>query len=434
MLIKIFKQLSPTSAATFLVALLLALPSHGEVRLLDTVAAVVDDDVVMVSELNERVDTIIARISQSGTEPPPRETLVNQVLERLIQERIQIAMALRAGLKISDEELNKAVARIAQQQGMSAEQFIEQARSNGLPIHMIKEQIMMEMMISQIQQNQVNSRIFISQQEIDNFLASEEAQMWNSPEVLLGHILLPLSPASSPDEIEAAASKARTILEQLGEGTDFRQLAITYSGDQSALNGGDIGWRRTSQLPEVFIPVVGNMEPGQVSEVIRSDAGMHILKLYERRGAERQLVTQNFVRHILLKPNAIRDENVTRSEIQKLADEIRAGADFAAMAKEHSEDIGSALNGGELGWSVPGRFVPQFESVMNDIPLNVVSEPFQTQFGWHILQVTERRNQDFSDEIKRAQAENILRQRKFDEELQIWLQEIRDKAFVEIKI
>ena len=417
-----------------LAALLVSATAAAQVRMLDQIAAVVDNDVVMMSELNERVDTIMARIQQSDTEPPPREALVPQVLDRLILERIQVAMALRAGVRISDEELNQAVARIAQQQGLSTEQFIEQARADGMPIHMIKEQIMMEMMIAEVQKNQVNSRIFISEQEIDNFLASEEAQMWTSPEVNLGHILLPVSPAATPSEVEETRARATELIEELNQGADFRQLAMAHSGDQSALQGGDLGWRRSAQLPEVFIPVVRDLEPGEVSAPVRSDAGIHIIKLYERRGAEKQLITQHFVRHILMKPNEIRDDEVTRQELQKIADQIRSGADFAEMARQHSEDIGSALNGGELGWSVPGRFVPKFEEVMDSIALNVVSEPFRSQFGWHILQVTERRNQDFSEEIKRAQAESILRQRKFDEELQLWLQEIRDKAYVEIKI
>ncbi|MCK9504793.1 MAG: peptidylprolyl isomerase [Porticoccaceae bacterium] len=421
-------------SCAILTGVLGSLSIQAEIRLLDSVAAVVDNDVVMTSELNERVDTIYARIQQSGTEPPPREALVPQVLDRLILERIQIAMALRAGLKISDAELNQAVARIAQQQGLSAEQFVEEARKNGLPIHVIKEQMMMEMMLSQVQESQVNRRIVITEQEIDNLLTSKEGQVWNSPEVELGHILLPLSAAASPEEIGSVNAKASTILEQLDGGADFRQMAITYSGDQTALQGGDIGWRRTAQLPEVFIPIVNELEPGQVSQPIRSDAGIHILKLYDRRGADKKLITQHFARHILLKPNEIRGEDDTRAELEKIADKIRDGADFAEMAREHSEDIGSALSGGELGWSVPGRFVPQFEAVMNDISLKVVSDPFRSQFGWHILQVTERRNQDFSDEIKRGQAENILRQRKFDEELQVWLQEIRDNAYVEIKI
>lgn len=419
--------------AMSLISALLPHLVYAEVRLMDSIAAVVDDDVVMTSELNERVDAIYARIQQSGTEPPSREVLRPQVLERLIQERIQLDMAARAGIRISEDELNQAIARIAQQQGLSAEQFLSKAQQSGLSIDLLKDQLRDEMMINQVQQAQVNRRIQITDQEIDNFLVSEEGQVWTSPEVLLGHILLPLSPAASPEEIEATTTKANDILSKIREGADFRQMAITYSGDQSALQGGDLGWRRTSQLPEVFIPVVNALQPGEVSSPIRSDAGLHLLKLYDRRGAEKQVITQSFVRHILLKPNQIRDDETTRQELEKIAEEIRNGADFGEMARQYSEDIGSALSGGELGWSFPGKFVPQFEKVLEETPLNAVSEPFRTQFGWHILQVTERRNQDFSNEIKRSQAENILRQRKFEEELQLWLQEIRDKAYVEIK-
>ena len=417
--------------------LLYALASQqaaAEIRLLDSIAAVVDNDVVMMSELNDRVDSIYKRIQESGTEAPPREALVPQVLDRLIQERIQIAMALRAGVRVSDEELNQTIARVAQQQGLSTDEFVARAQQNGLSLDLIKEQMMMELMINRVQQAQVNRRINVTEQEIDNFLTSEEGKLWNSPEVHLGHILLPLSSAATPEEVDKTQAKARDIIDQLENGADFRKLAITYSGDQSALQGGDLGWRKTAQLPEVFIPVVGDMAAGQVSEPIRSNAGIHLLKLYERRGAEKQLITQSFVRHILLKPNQIRDDEATRKELERIADEIRNGADFAEMARQHSEDIGSALSGGDLGWSFPGKFVPQFEQAMDNTSLNMVSAPFRTQFGWHILQVTERRNQDFSEEIKRSQAENILRQRKFEEELPLWLQEIRDKAYVEIKI
>ncbi len=413
---------------------LIALPVQAEIRLVDGIAAVVDNDVVMTSELYERVEAIHARIKQSGTEPPPKEALIPQVLERLILDRIQIAMALRAGIRISDDELNQAVAKVAESQGMTADAFIALAKQDGLSIDVIKEQMMMEMMITQIQEAQVNRRIQISEQEIASYLASEEAQEWNSPDVLMGHILLPLPLSASQEEIDSTIAKANEIVENVRQGGDFRQMAMTYSGDQSALQGGDIGWRKAAQLPEAFIPIATAMQPGEVSQPIRSDAGLHLLKLYERRGAEKQMITQSFVRHILMKPNQIRDDDTTRLELEKIADEIRGGGDFAEQAKKHSEDIGSALSGGELGWSFPGKFVPQFEQVMNDTTIGLVSPPFRSQFGWHILQVTERRNQDFSEEIKRSQAEHILRKRKFDEELQLWLQEIRDKAFVEIKV
>jgi peptidyl-prolyl cis-trans isomerase SurA len=276
-------------------------------------------------------------------------------------------------------------------------------------------------------------RINISQQELDNFLNSEEGRFMTSPDVNIGHILLPVPSASTTDEANLILQRAQGLLDQAQSGTDFRQLAIANSADQTALEGGDLGWRKMAQLPGVFIEAVEKLEIGTVSEPIRSDAGFHLIKLYERRGGGEQLIEQHFARHVLVKPNEIRDQATTLSLLNKLRDRVIAGEDFALLAKEFSEDPGSALNGGELGWSTPGMFVPEFEQTMNSIELEEVSAPFLSQFGWHILQVTERRNQDFSDKIMRNRAENLLRQRKYEEELQVWLQEIRDEAFVEIK-
>ncbi|GIX31564.1 MAG: chaperone SurA [Porticoccaceae bacterium] len=422
-----------------LLALLLFLPGllapSAAAQLLDRIVAVVDDDVVMASELEERLATIEARIRQSGAEPPPREVLAPQVLERLILERIQLAMAVRAGIRISDAELDQALAEVARSQGFpSTEAFLARARAEGMSEEAIREQLLTELMLTRLQQVQVNRRIQVTEQEIDNFLASEEGRLWDSPEVHLGHILLPLPANAPPDEVERTLAKARELIAELRAGADFRQLAIAHSADQSALEGGDLGWRRLAQLPALFIPVVEALAPGQVSEPVRSDAGVHILKLYERRGGEAQVITQSFVRHILLKPNEIRDDEATRRELAELARRIRAGEDFAALAKQYSEDLGSARSGGELGWSFPGKFVPEFERVVEELPLGAVSDPFRTRFGWHIVQVTERRNQDFTEELRRARAEAILRSRKYEEELQLWLREIRDRAYVEIKL
>lgn len=424
------------STKVLIPSLLLALWStlgQAQLQLLDSIAAVVDNDVVMNSELSERVQSIYQRIQESGTEPPPQEALVPQVLERLILERIQLEMARRAGVRITDEELNQAIARIAQGQNMSTEQFLEEVYEQGLTVAALKEQLATEMTLTRVQQAQVNRRIFVSEQEVENFLASEEGRNWVSPDVNLGHILLPLSSAASLDDVEAATEKAAMILERIATGEDFRTLAIAHSGDQTALQGGDLGWRKMSELPDVLIAPIAELKPGQVSAAIRSNAGLHILKLYDKRGGEQQLIQQSKVRHILLKPNEIRSDEETHAQLSRIAAEIRAGKPFAELAREHSEDIGSALNGGELGWSLPGKFVPQFEEAMDTIAVDEVSEPFRSDFGWHILQVTERRDQDFSEDIKRNQAENILRQRKFESELQIWLQEIRDEAFVDIK-
>lgn len=414
--------------------ILLASPALSQLRLLDSIVAIVDNDVVMASELEERVDAIYQRIQESGTEAPPREALIPQVLDRLILERIQLDIARRAGVHVSDEEINGTLVSIAQSEGLTPEQFLQTITSQGLSIAALREQLETEMLLARVQQSQVNRRIYISEQEVNNFLASDEGRNFVSPDVNLGHILLPLSSAASLDEVQATSDKANMILERIAAGDDFRNLAITHSADQSALQGGDLGWRKMAELPDVFIAPLTDLQPGQVTNAIRSNAGLHILKLYDKRGGEQQLIQQSKARHILLKPNEIRDDEATYAKLAEIANSIRAGEPFAEMARQHSEDLGSALSGGDLGWSLPGKFVPEFEQVMETIPLNEVSEPFRSQFGWHILQVTERRDQDFSEDIMRHQAENILRQRKFESEQQIWLQEIRDEAFVDIKI
>ena len=297
----------------------------------------------------------------------------------------------------------------------------------------VREDIRNEISIMRVQQGKVMRRIQISDQELDNFLNSEEGRFLTSPDVNVGQILLSVPTGASNDEIDSIMERTKDLLEQINNGTDFRQLAIANSADQSALQGGDLGWRKMAQLPGVFIDAVEQLELGEVSEPIRSAAGFHLLKLYERRGGGERLVEQHFARHILIKPNQIRDEQATISQLNELRDRALAGEDFGDLSKEFSEDPGSALKRGELGWSTPGMFVPEFEDTMNSIALNEISEPFSSQFGWHILQVTERRNEDFSSTILRNNAANMLRQRKYEEELQVWLQEIRDEAFIEIK-
>ena len=383
--------------------------------------------------MQRRLATIYAQIQNSGTQPPPQEIVVQQVLERLISERLQLNMGYNAGIRITDAELNEAMARIASSNQLTMEQYAEQVHASGSTLANVREEIRNEMILMRVQQGQVMRRIRISSQELDNFLNSEEGRFMTSPDVNVGHILLPVPSGKNSDEVNAILQRAQGLLDEANNGTDFRQLAIANSADQTALQGGDLGWRKMAQLPGVFIEAVEGLEIGQISEPIRSDAGYHLIKLYGRKGGGEQLIEQHFARHILIKPNEIRDEETVISQLTELRERIKAGEDFALLTKEFSEDPGSALNGGELGWSTPGMFVPEFEQTMGSIELNEVSAPFLSQFGWHILQVTERRNQDFSENITRNRAQNLLRQRKYEEELQVWLQEIRDEAFVEIK-
>ena len=421
---------------TALLAVLLAafsVTASAQVEILDKVVAIVDEDVVLESEVQRRLATIYAQIQKSGTQPPPQEIVVQQVLERLISERLQLNMGYSAGIRITDAELNDAMARIASSNQLTMEQYAEQVHATGSTLSNVREEIRNEMILMRVQQGQVMRRIHISSQELDNFLNSEEGRFMTSPDVNVGHILLPVPSGKNNDEVNAILQRAQGLLDEANNGTDFRQLAIANSSDQTALQGGDLGWRKMAQLPGVFIEAVEKLEIDQISEPIRSDAGYHLIKLYERKGGGEQLIEQHFARHILIKPNEIRDEATAVSQLTELRERIKAGEDFALLSKEFSEDPGSALNGGELGWSTPGMFVPEFEQTMGSIEINEVSAPFLSQFGWHILQVTERRNQDFSENITRNRAQNLLRQRKYEEELQVWLQEIRDEAFVEIK-
>ena len=421
---------------TALLAVLLAafsVTASAQVEILDKVVAIVDEDVVLESEVQRRLATIYAQIQQSGTQPPPQEIVVQQVLERLISERLQLNMGYSAGIRITDAELNDAMARIASSNQLTMEQYAEQVHASGSTLANVREEIRNEMILMRVQQGQVMRRIRISSQELDNFLNSEEGRFMTSPDVNVGHILLPVPSGKNNDEVNAILQRAQGLLDEANNGTDFRQLAIANSADQTALQGGDLGWRKMAQLPGVFIEAVEGLEIGQISAPIRSDAGYHLIKLYGRKGGGEQLIEQHFARHILIKPNEIRDEATAISQLTELRERIKTGEDFALLAKEFSEDPGSALNGGELGWSTPGMFVPEFEQTMSSIELDEVSAPFLSQFGWHILQVTERRKQDFSENITRNRAQNLLRQRKYEEELQVWLQEIRDEAFVEIK-
>jgi len=421
------------SAATLVCALLVSLSATAQIQMLDKVIAIVDDDVVLQSELDQRLASVLAQIQQSGTQAPPEEVLVQQVLDRLISERLQLNIAYSAGVRIPDEELNSAMARIAAGNQLTMEQYIENIHSQGQTVATVREEIRNELTLMRVQQGRVMRRIRISQQELDNFLNSEEGRFLTSPDVNIGQILLSVPSNVSTAEADQILAKAKDLQAQIAAGVDFRQLAIANSADQSALQGGDLGWRKMAQLPSVFIDAVEVLAVEEVSQPIRSGAGYHLLKLYERRGGGEQLIEQHFARHILIKPNQIRDQETTVNQLNKLRERVLAGEDFAELAKEFSEDPGSGLKGGELGWSTPGMFVPEFEQTMNSIAVDEISAPFSSQFGWHILQVTERRKQDFSGDILRNRAENMLRQRKYEEELQVWLQEIRDEAFIEIK-
>jgi peptidyl-prolyl cis-trans isomerase SurA len=416
-----------------LLGLILTVSAEAKVAVLDRVAAIVNDDIVLQSELNQRTAAIYVNIQESGTQPPAKEVLKKQVLERLISERIQLNIGYNAGVRISENEIDKTMARLAAGSNLSMQDYLASANAGGTSIKDLRQQIANEMIMMQVQQGSVMRGIHISEQELNNFLNSEEGKLMNSPDIMLGQILISVPSSATVSDIAAAQKKLDEIIVQISQGADFKQLAIANSDDQSALEGGDLGWRKQAQLPSLFTDALEGLEPGEISNPVRSGAGFHLLKLYDQKGGEEKLIEQHFSRHILLTPNEIRNEDDTVALLNEIRKKLQAGEEFISQAKEYSEDPGSALKGGELGWSTPGSFVPIFEQTMNSIALNDISEPFKSQFGWHILQVTDRRMQDFSDEILRNRADNLLRQRKYSEELQVWLQKIRDEAYIEIK-
>ena len=416
-----------------LLGLILAVSAEAKVAVLDRVAAIVNDDIVLQSELNQRTAAIYVNIQESGTQPPAKEVLKKQVLERLISERIQLNIGYNAGVRISENEIDQTMARLAAGSNLSMQDYLASVNARGTSIKDLRQEITNEMIMMQVQQGSVMRGIHISEQELNNFLNSEEGKLMNSPDIMLGQILISVPSSATVSDIAAAQKKLDEIIVQISQGADFKQLAIAKSDDQSALEGGDLGWRKQAQLPSLFTDALEGLEPGEISSPVRSGAGFHLLKLYDRKGGEEKLIEQHFSRHILLTPNEIRNEDDTVALLNEIRKKLQAGEEFISQAKGFSEDPGSALKGGELGWSTPGSFVPIFEQTMNSIALNEISEPFKSQFGWHILQVTDRRMQDFSDEILRNRADNLLRQRKYSEELQVWLQKIRDEAYIEIK-
>ncbi len=416
-------------------ALFLGTAAHADVQPLNRVVAIVDNDVIMQTQLDARVREVQQTIAKRGTEVPPAKVLTQQVLDRLILENIQLQMGERSGIRISDEELNQAMATIAQRNGMSIEQFRDALAKDGLSFNDARDQVSREMVISRVRQRRVAERIQVTEQEVKNFLASDLGKMQLSEEFRLANIVIPVQEDASSDALQAAERRAQDLYQQARQGADFGQLAIANSASETALDGGDMGWRKAAQLPPPFDNMISAMSVGDVTEPIRTPGGFILLKVLEKRGGEAPAVREEVnVRHILIKPSEIRTDAEAKVLAERLYQRIESGEDFAELAKSFSEDPGSALNGGSLNWIDPNALVPEFREVMNNTASGEVSKPFKSQFGWHVLQVMGRRATDSSEQMREQQALNLLRNRKYEEELQTWLRQIRDEAYVEIKL
>jgi peptidyl-prolyl cis-trans isomerase SurA len=402
---------------------------------LDRVVAVVNDGIVLESELEEQSYVIAERLREQRLALPPVAVLRQQVLERLVMQEIQMQRAKRVGIRVNDEQLNAALADVAQRNGLQLAQLPEALASQGIDYASYREGLRRELTLQILRQRDVIQRINISPRELDQYLEKQKARPSELNEYNLSHILIAVPQAGTPQQIEEASRRAADVYQRARAGEDFAQLAIAYSNSQTALEGGSLGWRKGPEIPTVLADLVVGLKPGEVSEPLRTPSGYHIVKLNELRGADvPSVVQQTRARHILLKPTEIQDDATVRQRLLTLRERILAGEDFAGLAKVVSEDPGSAAEGGDLGWNAPGAFVPEFEAVLASLGENEISQPFRTQFGWHIVQLLGRREFDNTEELRRQRAFMQLRESKAEEETELWLRRLRDEAYVEIRI
>lgn len=406
--------------------------STSPVVLVDRVIAVVNSEVITSGEVAERVKAVTQQLRQQGTQLPPADLLGKQVLERLIMDRLQIQLAKETALQVDDLQLDRTVARVAENNKMSLTQFRQVLERDGIAFDRFREELRNEILISRLREREVDNRIVVTENEIDYYLSQQATSPDKQAEYNLSHIVLRLPEHASPEDVDRQRARAEQVLAQLRQGADFAKLAVGFSDAPDALQGGAMGWRSGDRLPDLFAQVLDGMKPGEVSGIIRSPAGFHLIKLLERRGGAATTVEQTHARHILVKTSEIVSEDDAKRKLSNLRERIVNGADFGELAKVNSDD-GSSIKGGDLGWIYPGDTVPQFERVMNSLKEGQLSEPFASPFGWHLLQVLERRKSDVSGERKRQEARLVLRERKADEAYQEWLRQLRDRAFVEYR-
>ena len=414
----------------------------GTGSLLDGVAAIVDDGVVLKSELTLRVAVVLdnMRVAQLDAPPeqrrplPPMSILEEQVLEQLILRQIQLQRADRFGIVVNDEMINQALTTMSQDLGLTLETLPSALASEGIDYAMYRQDTREQMILDQLQQREVYSSIVISPREMDLCLGRSTTSLAEDVDYDISHILIGLPSDASQDEVDESNAQVVDLFARLDSGEEFSQLAVTFSDGQNALEGGALGWRKGYQLPTLFADVVIGMEPGEVSDPIQSGSGFHIVRLNETRGAQTVIVDQLQVRHILLRPNEVMDNDAVQQRLAGIREQILAGDEFGPIAQSVSEDVTSAADNGDLGWVEPGVFVPEFEEMLNSLEINELSEPFQTRFGWHLAEVTDSRSYDTTEEVKEQRCADQIRASKVEEERELWLRRLRDEAFVENRI
>ena len=403
---------------------------------LDRVVAVVNDDIISSSELDARLGRVREQLRQSGTAPPPPDALRRQVLERLILRRLQLQIALNSGMRVGDESLNRTILRIAEQNELTLREFRDAVERDGYDFARFREEVRDDILIAEVRRRRVENQINISQRDIDDYISMMESRGAEADRhrYRIGHILIAVPDGASSEEIGEARERAERVLEELRAGADFASMAVTHSDGQKALEGGDLGWRLASDLPTMLADAVLRLETGDVSEPVRSASGFHLVKLVDRQGSQRQMIRQTRARHILITLDALTDNAEARRQLGVLRERIVNGEDFGELARTHSDDPGSASRGGALGWIDPGNTVPVFERTMDSLAPGAISEPFRSRFGWHLVQVLERRDRDATETSRRAEARRRLRSRKIEENTQAWLRRVRGEAYVEYRL
>jgi len=405
-------------------------------QMLDGIAAVVNEGVVLKSELEDQTQAIRQRAQNENLQLPPEKVLREQVLERLIVEQIQLQRADRFGIRISDQMVNAALARLAQQNNIPFEQLPQVLASDGIDYAAYRQDIRKQLTLEQLRQIDVVNRITVSPREIQQCIADLENNVVGNSEYNLSHILISVPESATAEQFAEAEAEAQNVYTQLQNGADFGELAVRYSDSQTGLEGGSLGWRKGDQLPTIFSDVVGDMQAGDISKPMRAVSGFHIIKINDIRGAtQKSEIEQMHIRHILISPNEIIDDETAKQRLNEAVEKIRSGEDeFGELAKLMSDDPTSKNEGGDLGWQGPGTFVPEFEKVAENAEIGEVSEPFKTRFGWHILEVLERRTYDNTEDLKESNCVQRVRNSKLADESELWVRRLRDEAYVDTRI
>lgn len=420
----------------FLIFLISVVPAQGEDEIIkiDRIIAVADQLVITENELIDRIKTVRSQLEKQGAKIPPEDVLQKQILERLINDRLLLQYAAQTGVRVDDTQLDKTIERIAEQNKLSVPEFRSALEQEGISYRKFRDDIRNEIIIARLREREVENRVNVTEAEIDNYLTTQSSQGDIQDEFEISHILIRTPEDGSPEELQILRAKAEDALKRLSEGADFAEVSASMSDAPNALEGGNLGWKTSTQIPELFNEALKPLQPGSLTPILRSPNGFHILKMTDRRGGSSSLVVeQTKLRHILVKLSEIMSDSDAQQRMLMIKERLDNGADFAELARQYSEDA-SANNGGDLGWVNPGDTVPQFEEAMNLLAPNEISAPVRSPFGWHIIQVLERRKQDMTKEAARFKARQEIRARKAEEAYEDWVRELRDRAYVELHL